>query len=118
LTKGREPLLKGKAHYKLPPCITGFISAAVDIENIIYFFTKQVTLKRWSTVLSLLSQLRSLPKVSRKMLLMHEKLTIKYKKVFAKIFSMLYHQHGLNNRSWLNGATALRIMTVIKATPS
>jgi len=50
-------LLKGKAPYGLPPCTNYFRSAPFYIEHIIYLFTKQATLMRRSTVLSLPSQL-------------------------------------------------------------
>ncbi len=53
----REPLLKGKAQYSWPPRINSFRLAAFDIENIIYFLTKQASLMRMSTVLSLSLQL-------------------------------------------------------------
>ncbi len=58
---GREPLLKGMAQYSSPPCTNWFKSAAFDIANIIYFLTKQDTLMRWSTVLSLPLQLVVFP---------------------------------------------------------
>ncbi len=48
-----EPLLKGKAQYNSPPCPNKLRSAALDTTNIIYFFTKQATLMRRSTMLSL-----------------------------------------------------------------
>ncbi len=41
-----EILLKGKARYSSPPCTDWFRSAAFDIENIIYFFTKPATLTK------------------------------------------------------------------------
>jgi hypothetical protein len=43
--------------YSWPPCTNLFRSAAFDIANIIYFFTKQATLMRRSTVLNLPLQL-------------------------------------------------------------
>ncbi len=46
----REPLLKGKAQYNWPPCTNYFQSAAFDNANIFYFFVKQATLVRRSTV--------------------------------------------------------------------
>ncbi len=52
----KEPLLKGKAQYNWPPCTNLFRTAAFDID-IIYLFTKQPTLERRSTVLSLPLQL-------------------------------------------------------------
>jgi len=48
-----EPLLKGKAQYSWPPCINQFRLVSFNIANIIYAFTKQGTLVRRSTVLSL-----------------------------------------------------------------
>ncbi len=48
----RETLLKGKAQYSWPPCTNLF-----RLVFIIYFLTKQATLKRRSTVLSLPFQL-------------------------------------------------------------
>ncbi len=50
---GREVLLKGKAQYGWPACTNYFRSAPLYIEIIIYLFTKQATLVRRSTVLSL-----------------------------------------------------------------
>jgi hypothetical protein len=51
---GREALLKGKAQYTQPPCTNRFGSATFDNANIIvYFNTKQASLKRSSIVLSL-----------------------------------------------------------------
>jgi hypothetical protein len=47
-----EALLKGKAQYSSPPCTTLLKSSALNIANIIYSFTKQVTLTRRSTVFS------------------------------------------------------------------
>ncbi len=42
-----------KAQYNSPPCSHQFRSAALDIPNIIYFYTKQATLMRRSTIVSL-----------------------------------------------------------------
>ncbi len=47
------PLLKGKAQYSWPPCTNKFRTDTFDNANIIYFSTKQATLMRRSTVLSL-----------------------------------------------------------------
>ncbi len=52
-TIGREVLLKGNAQYGWPPCTSQVRSAAFDSPNIISFLTKQATLMRRSTVLSL-----------------------------------------------------------------
>ena len=41
----REPLLKGKAQHCWFPCTNLFRSAAFDIANLIYIFTKQPTLE-------------------------------------------------------------------------
>jgi hypothetical protein len=56
----RERLQKGKA-----PCINLFTAAAFDIANIIYFFTKQTTFMRRSTVPSLPFQLVFLGRAKR-----------------------------------------------------
>ncbi len=48
----REALLKWKAQYSWPPCTNQFRSTAFDHSNIIYFFTKQASSMRRSTVLS------------------------------------------------------------------
>jgi hypothetical protein len=53
----REPLLKGKAKYSLPPCNSKFRSAPFLLKIVLVFFTKQRTLMRRSTVLSLPLQL-------------------------------------------------------------
>jgi hypothetical protein len=53
----KEHQLKGNAQYSLPPYTSKFGSAAFDIENIIYFLTKQASQMRRSTVLSLPLQL-------------------------------------------------------------
>ncbi len=53
----RETLLKGKALYSWHPCTNLFRSEPFYIENIIYILTKQATLIRRSTVLSLPLQL-------------------------------------------------------------
>ncbi len=53
----REPLLNGKDQYGWPPWTNTFRSAAFDYAKNIYFFTKQATLMRRSTVLSLPVQL-------------------------------------------------------------
>ncbi len=53
--------MKGKDQYSWPPC-TSIRSAALDIiAQIIFFFTKQVTLMRRSTVLSLHPSVSSCP---------------------------------------------------------
>jgi hypothetical protein len=49
----REPLLKGNAQYSRPPCTNKVSSATFDTENSVYSFTRQATLMRRSTVLSL-----------------------------------------------------------------
>jgi len=49
----REVILKGKTQYSWPPCTNEFKSSHFYIENIFSFFTKQATLLRRSTVLSL-----------------------------------------------------------------
>ncbi len=54
MERDKEPLLKGKAQYGWPPCTNQFRSVAFDIANIIYSFTKGVTVMRRSIVLSLL----------------------------------------------------------------
>jgi hypothetical protein len=54
---GREVLLKGNAQYGWPPCNNKFRSAPFYNENMIYFLTKQATLMRRSTVLSLPTKL-------------------------------------------------------------
>jgi hypothetical protein len=53
MTLSREALLKGKARYKWPPCTNWFRSATFDVEKLFAFSTKQATLIRRSTVLSL-----------------------------------------------------------------
>jgi hypothetical protein len=50
-------LIKWKARYIRPPCTRYITSTSFDNANIIYFFTKQVSLMRRSTVLSLPTQL-------------------------------------------------------------
>ncbi len=49
----REALLKWKAQYRRAPCTNHFRSDTFDNANIIYYFMKQATLMRRSTVLSL-----------------------------------------------------------------
>jgi len=63
ISVGREVLLKGKSQYGWPPCINQFRSAPFYIENIINLFynTKQATLMRRSTVLSLPPPLVCIP---------------------------------------------------------
>jgi hypothetical protein len=53
----REVLQKGKAQHSWPPCTYYLISAALDNASIIYYFTKQATLMRRWSVLSLPLQL-------------------------------------------------------------
>ncbi len=53
----REALLKGKAQYGWPPWTNLIRSAAFYVENITCPFTKQATLIRRSTVMSLPLQL-------------------------------------------------------------
>jgi len=49
-----NPLLREMALYHWPPCSNKLRSAAFSMENFIYlFFTKQATIMRWPTVLSL-----------------------------------------------------------------
>jgi hypothetical protein len=57
IAQTRETLLKGKVQYSWPPYTTYFRSAAFDVANITYFFTKQASLMRRSTLLSLPLQL-------------------------------------------------------------
>ncbi len=57
----REPLLIWKAQYRWPPRTNQFRSIAFGITNIINFFTKQATLMRRPTVLSLLLQFVQFP---------------------------------------------------------
>ncbi len=45
--------MKGKAQYSWAPCTKGFRSATINSGNIIYFFTKESTVMRRSTVQSL-----------------------------------------------------------------
>ncbi len=52
-TATSEVLPQGNAQYSWPPCTNEFRSAPLYIENSIYLFTKQATLMRRSTVLSL-----------------------------------------------------------------
>jgi hypothetical protein len=49
----REPFLKGKAQYLWPPSTSKFRSAPYTLKNLIIYCTKQATLMRRSTVLSL-----------------------------------------------------------------
>ncbi len=58
--QSREPLLKRKDQYIRPPCTNKFRSAAFENGNNIYYFTKQATLMRRSTVPSLPLQLEFL----------------------------------------------------------
>ncbi len=53
----RKVSLKGKAPYSWPPWNDKFRSGPFYIENLIYFFTKQLTLLRRSILLSLPSKL-------------------------------------------------------------
>ncbi len=48
-----NPCWNGKAQYSWPPSPDKLRSAAFDNANIVYFFTKQATIMRRSTVLSL-----------------------------------------------------------------
>ncbi len=89
--KNRESLLKGKDQYRWPPCTNLFRSAPFDNANV-YFFTKQATLMRRSTVFNLPLQLVFLEKlISRELL-----------KIFYKLFKNFFLWHFLLSvRAWI-----------------
>ncbi len=57
ISSTREVLLKGKAQYSWPPCTKWFNQLLFILQILFTFFTKQATLMRRSTVLSLPPQL-------------------------------------------------------------